>query len=111
MSKQITTRWYIGAWVVAVLVGIATGVIARGAPAGSPPPAVAIPSLVLVAGGIVMFVMWIGALIKLAQQHAWGWFVAVLILQLIFLGIIGMAAYAIAGPQDTDEVVTRPTTT
>ena len=58
-----------------------------------------------------MFVMWIGALIKLAQQHAWGWFVAVLILQLIFLGIIGMAAYAIAGPQDTDEVVTRPTTT
>ena len=111
MSKQITTRWYIGAWVAAVLVGIATGLMARGAPAGSPPPAVAILSLVLVACGIVMFVMWIGALIKLAQQHAWGWFVAVLILQLIFLGIIGMAAYAIAGPQDTDEVVTRPTTT
>jgi len=27
MSKQITTRWYIGAWVVAVLVGIATGLL------------------------------------------------------------------------------------
>ncbi len=111
MSKQITTRWYIGAWVVAVLVGIATGIVARGAPAGSPPPGVAILSLALVGCGIVMFVMWIGALIKLAQRHAWGWFTAVLILQLIFLGIVGMVAYTIAGPEDIQEVVTRPTTT
>ena len=111
MSKRITTRWYIGAWVVAVLVGIATGIVARGAPAGSPPPGVAILSLALVVCGIVMFVMWIGALIKLAQQQAWGWFVGVLVLQLIFLGIIGMVAYAIAGPDDTEEVVIRPTTT
>ena len=83
MSKRITTRWYIGAWVLAVLV----------------------------ACGIVMFVMWIGALVRLAQQHAWGWFIGVLVLQLIFLGIVGMAAYAIAGPEDTAEVVIRPTTT
>ena len=111
MSKRITTRWYIGAWVLAVLVGIATGLMARGAPAGSPPPSVTVASLVLVACGIVMLVMWIGALVKLAQQHAWGWFVGVLVLQLIFLGIVGMAAYAIAGPEDTAEVVIRPTTT
>ena len=111
MSKRVTTRWYIGAWVVAVLVGIATGLMARGAPAGSPPPGVTVASLVLVACGIVMFVMWIGALVKLAQQHAWGWFIGVLVLQLIFLGIVGMAAYAIAGPEDTGEVVIRPTTT
>src|SRR5436189_5396317 len=32
MSKQITTRWYIGAWVVAGLVGIAKGVLARRSP-------------------------------------------------------------------------------
>jgi hypothetical protein len=53
-------------------------------------------------------VTWIGALIKLATQHVWNWFAAVLVLQLFFLGIIGMLAYAIAGPEDT-EVVIRPT--
>ena len=111
MSKRITTRWYIGAWMVTVLAGIAMGLMARGATAGSPPPGVTVLSLVLIACGIVMFVMWIGALIKLAQQQAWGWFVGVLVLQLIFLGIIGMVAYAIAGPDDTEEVVIRPTTT
>jgi hypothetical protein len=61
--------------------------------------------------GIVMLVMWIGALVKLGMQHSWGWFVAVLILHLIALGIIGMVAYAIAGPADTGEVVMRPTAT
>jgi len=66
--------------------------------------------LVLIATGIVMLVMWIGALIRLGQQHAWGWFVGVLVLHLIGLGIIGMVAYAVAGPPDTDRVVTRPTT-
>ena len=111
MSKRITTRWYIGAWLVTVLAGIAMGLMARGAPAGSPPPGVTVLSLFLIACGIVMLVMWIGALIKLAEQQAWGWFVGVLVLQLIFLGIIGMVAYAIAGPDDTEEVVIRPTTT
>src|SRR5437867_11574124 len=101
MSKRITTRWYIGAWVLAVLVGIATGLMARSAPAGSPPPGVTIASLVLVACGIVMFVMWIGALVKLAQQHACGWFIGVLVLQLIFLGLVRIAADAMAGHKDT----------
>jgi hypothetical protein len=114
MSKRITTRWYIGAWVLAVLVGIATGLMARGAPAGSPPPGVTVASLVLVACGIVMFVMWIGALIKLGQQRAWGWFAFVLLLYVLTLGILGivaMAVYAIAGPHDEGEVVIRPTAT
>src|SRR3989442_13308403 len=93
------------------LLGLATGLTARGAPAGSPQAGVTIAWLVLVACGVVMFVMWIGALVRLAQQHAWGWFIGVLVLQLIFLGIVGMAAYAIAGPEDTAEVVIRPTTT
>ena len=57
-----------------------------------------------------MLVMWIGALVKLAHLSAWGWFVGVLILHLIGLGIIGMVAYAIAGPEDDTIVVTRPTT-
>ena len=111
MSKSITTRSYIGAWIVAVLAGIVAGVMARSAPGTSPPPSVAIAYFVVAVCGVVMLVMWIGALVRVAQQHAWGWFIALLILQLIFLGIIGMVAYAIAGPGDTAEVVTRPTVT
>jgi hypothetical protein len=57
-----------------------------------------------------MLVMWIGALIRLGQLHSWGWFAAVLILQLIGLGIAGMVAYAAAGPRD-DLAVYRPTAT
>jgi hypothetical protein len=114
MSKRVTTRWFIGAWVVAVLVGVVTGLVARGAPAGSPPPIVTILSLVLIACGIVMFVMWIGALIKQGQQRAWGWFAFVLLLYALTLGVLGivaMAVYAFAGPQDEGEVVIRPTAT
>jgi hypothetical protein len=67
--------------------------------------------LIVTAAAVLMFVMWIVALVTLTGQHAWGWFVGVLVSQLIFLGIIGMAAYALAGPEDTDDIVTRPTTT
>jgi len=55
--------------------------------------------------------MWVGALIRLAQLQAWGWFATVLILHLIALGIVGMIAYAIAGPDKRTEVVMRPTVT
>lgn len=65
----------------------------------------------LVAGiaSIVMLVVWIGALIRLGQQHSWGRLAVVLLLQLIWLGIIGMVIYAVAGPDDV--VVYRPTVT
>lgn len=65
---------------------------------------------VLMVTGLVMLVTWIGALVKLGQQHAWGWFSAVLVLHLVGLGIIGMVAYAISGPEDIVFVATRPTT-
>jgi hypothetical protein len=58
---------------------------------------------------VLMVVLWIGALARLARQHDWGWFLAVLILQLVGLGIVGMGAYAIAGPVDID--LSRPTVT
>jgi hypothetical protein len=57
-----------------------------------------------------MFVMWIVALLRLAHATAWGWFVGVLVLHLIGLGIVGMVAYAIVGPEDDTIVVTRPAT-
>ena len=63
-----------------------------------------------IASSVVMLVMLIGALVKLAHVSAWGWLVGVLVLHLIGLGIIGMVAYAIAGPEDETIVVTRPAT-
>jgi hypothetical protein len=111
MSKRTTTRWYIAAWVVYMLAVIAFFVMARANQGSTTPPSGAlITYLLIIATGIVMLVMWIGALIRLGQEQAWGWFVGVLVLHLIGLGIIGMVAYAVAGPPDTDAVVTRPTT-
>jgi hypothetical protein len=112
MSKRITTRWYIGAWVVWLIAFISLGLVLHSAGgSSSPPPAAVVPYAVMAIAGIVMLVMWIGALVKLGMQHAWGWFVAVLMLHLVALGIIGMGAYAIWGPPDMSEVAMRPTTT
>jgi hypothetical protein len=111
MSKRITTRWYITAWVVYILAVIAFLVMARAnQQTGAPQPGALLAYLVAIVTGLVMLVMWIGALIRLGQQKAWGWFVGVLVLHLVGLGIVGMVAYAAAGPPDTDMVVTRPTT-
>jgi hypothetical protein len=55
---------------------------------------------------LLMAFLWLGALFRLARQRDWGWFLAMLILQLLWLGIVGMAAYAVAGPVDID--LSRP---
>ena len=111
MSKHTTTRWYIGAWMVAVIAMIVIVIGGRSIPAGStPPPTLTIMSFVMIASSLVMLVMWIGAVVRLAQLSAWGWFVGVLVLHLLGLGIIGMGAYAIAGPEDEDLVAIRPST-
>src|SRR5438105_15495830 len=100
MSKRITTRWYIGAWVVWLIAFVALIAMSRGAQASTtPPPGVVLAYGVMFLAALVTLVMWIGALIKLGQIRAWGWFAGVLILHLIGLGIIGMVAYAIAGPE------------
>lgn len=117
MSRGVTTRWYIGAWVVAAISTIvffmsshtqtsATGVSAMGT---SPISVIAW----MLAGGcsLVMLIAWIGALVRLGQLHAWGWFVFMLVLQLIGLGIIPMVADAVAGPEDMEAAVTRPSVT
>ena len=74
----------------------------------SVPPVAIDLYLVILASVVVMLVFWIGALIRLGQMHAWAWFTAVLVLHLIGLGIVGMIAYAIAGPDDSTFAVTRP---
>ena len=111
MSKRITTQWYIGSWVAYILAFLAFFMIGRGTQGGSAPSsAVFIPFAVLSVTAVVMLVMWIGALVKLGQQEAWGWFVAVLILHLVGLGIVGMVAYAVSGPEDAGFVAIRPST-
>ena len=81
MSKRITTRWYIGAWIVWLIALVAMFAMSRGAQASSSaPPDAVVAYVVLAIAGIVTLVMWIGALIRLGQQRAWGWFAAVLVL-------------------------------
>src|SRR6266446_3068158 len=110
MSKRITTRWYIGAWIVWLIAFVAIIALSRGAQASSSaPPGVMVPYVVMFVAGVVMLVMWIAALIKLGQLQAWGWLAGVLVLHLIGLGIVGMVAYAVAGPDEMTEVVMRPT--
>ena len=111
MSKRITTRWYIGSWVVYILAVVAFFVVGHNAQGSSSPPlALFIPYAVMAVTGVVMLVTWIGALVKLGQQHEWGWFAGVLVLHLVGLGIIGMAAYAVSGPEDSSYVAIRPST-
>jgi len=111
MSKRITTRWYGAAFVVWLIAAVAmVAMLWANSGASSPSTGILLAYIVLAAAGRVMLVMWIGALVKLGTQRAWGWFASVLVLQLFALGIIGMVAYAIAGPEDT-EVVVRPTAT
>lgn len=54
---------------------------------------------------LVMFVAWIGALVRLAKRHEWRWFAVILVTQLLGAGIAGMVSYAGNGPEDLE--VTR----
>jgi predicted membrane channel-forming protein YqfA (hemolysin III family) len=96
-------------WAIAFL-GLVVSMRAAGNPSTLPPMAV-MAYLVMGLAGLVMLLMWAGALIKLARLSAWGWFGAVLILHLVGLGIIGMVAYATSGPDRAPEIVYRPTVT
>lgn len=118
ISKRVSVAGYIAAWVIA---GVAVAVFFSGgsvrydassasAVATTQPAAVA--SVALVIATLVMLMAWIAALLALARQRQWGWFVVVLILQLVGLGIFAMIAYAISGPPRRPILtVTRPSVT
>lgn len=111
MSKRITTHWYIAAWMVwlVAFIGLAVSMhSAQVSGSSSPQPVAILEYAVMAIAVVVALVMWIGALIRLGQHHAWGWFAVVLTLHLIALGIIGMVAYALAGPEDVRDVAIRP---
>ena len=114
MSKRITTRWYIGAWVVWLLGVIALYVESRlTRNSTSPRPGVFLIYLVMFIAVFAMFAMWIAAVQRLAVQRSRGWFAAVLTLHLVGLGIIGMVAYGLSGTDERriDEIVYRPRAT
>jgi hypothetical protein len=111
MSKRVTTPWYIGAWLVYVVALVAVILAGRGLHEnGLPPTGILLGYLVLLVSGVVMVVMWVGALVRLGMQQAWGWFAGIVILHLLGLGIVGMVAYAFSGPEDAELVVIRPST-
>jgi hypothetical protein len=116
VSRNVTTRWYIGAWIAALISAIVFFMTAHvqtsptSVAAFGTTPVSAAAWAVCGICSLVMLIMWIGALVRLGQLHRWGWFVAMLVLQLIGLGIVPMVAYAVAGPEDT-MTVTRPSVT
>jgi uncharacterized membrane protein len=67
--------------------------------------------VVMVISGLITLYMWVQALLKLARRHATFSFVVILLFQLVGLGIVGMTAYALSGPEEKLEYVTRPSTT
>ena len=108
MSKRTITRWYVGAWLVWAISLLALVVMAHSAPDGFGRTFV---TVVMAVSGLTTLYMWVRALIKLARQHATFSFVAILLLQLVGLGIVGMVAYALSGPEDELGYVTRPSVT
>ena len=111
MSKRTATRLYIGAWLLAVSCAVFLLWTGRG---GATRPSTVI-EVVIVASGIVMFATWIAALIQLAEHRAWQWFVCMLLVYVVSLGVAGivpMLAYAVAGPCGEPALVAvRPSTT
>jgi len=108
VSKRVLTAGYIVSWVIAAAVAAEVFIHA----AASATTVVSWVAIVIGIASLVMLVTWIGALVKTGGQAAWGWFVALLVLQLVGLGILAMIAYATAGPPDRPRPsVTRPSFT
>ena len=104
MGKGTSTAWYIGAWVVWVVSLFAFSIAYRYAGVSGDfwlrdPNLTGIAAIIQVSM-LVMFVAWIGALIRLARIRRWNWFAGVLVTQLLGAGILGMVMYAGVGPEE-----------
>ena len=108
MSKRTITRWYIGAWITWVASLCALAVMTH---RSADSVGMDFVLVVMVLSGLTTLYMWVWALIKLARRHATFSFVVILVLQLVGLGIVGMMAYALSGPEDKLGYVTRPSVT
>ena len=108
MSKRTITRWYVGAWLVWVACLLSLFAMAHYSTETFDRSYL---SLVMVVSGLITVYMWLRALLKLAHRHNTFSFVSILLLQLVGLGIVGMVAYALSGPEDKVAYVTRPSAT
>lgn len=60
-----------------------------------------VAALAIMGGLVAGLVSWIGALLNVSQLESKTWFLILLLLGIFNLGIIGMIAYLIAGPDGT----------
>lgn len=131
MTKATVTRLFIGSAIAAAsgaLIAVAAiwGAIAndvflmRGADiAGIQGSALAWVLLGIALAGAITFtgglvgglISWIGALLATAQMERKTWFVALLVLGIFNLGLFGMIAYLIAGPDGRPTPTTTGTST
>lgn len=111
MGKRTITRWYIGAWLVWFVALLAAVAISGTADGGAEPVGLTVVYVVMALAGMITFVMWVAALVKLALQRAGVTFVVILLLQLVGLGIVGMLLYALAGRDESAGYVIRPSVT
>ena len=121
MSKATVTKLFLGSALVAlagtivaiaaVSIGLANGVFVmngsdlvgiQGTALGWAVVGVGIVSGLVIAGALIGgLVSWIGALLNTSQLDSKAWFVALLLLGIFNLGILGMIAYLVAGPDGT----------
>ncbi len=123
MSKPTVTKLFLGSLIAgvaggilvfaAVLIAFANGVfvmdgpdvvgIQGGTTAWTLIGLTIVGALVITGAVIGGLVSWIGALLNTAQLEDKLWFVLLLVLGIVSLGLVAMIAYVIAGPDGTVE--------
>lgn len=115
MRRDTSTQWYIGAWVVWVVALVCFSIAFRHSDVVSQPwfqnPNLTAVATIAQMAMLVMFVAWIGALVRLAKLRQWNWFAALFLTQMFFAGIAGMVCYAGLGPEDEEAPTSRPQVT
>ncbi|HYU60491.1 MAG TPA: hypothetical protein VEK39_07015 [Solirubrobacterales bacterium] len=108
MSKPTITRLFVAA-LVAVAAGLVLVLAAVWAAFASDllvtVTLVVVGSLAMLAGAVAAVVSWIGALLNTAQLEDKTWFVSLLVLGLLGVGVLAMVAYVLAGPDGTSRGV------
>jgi hypothetical protein len=99
MSKQTVTRIFVAA-VVAVVAGL---VLCAAALVASHSLVIAGVAAIL-AGTIAAVVSWVGALLNTWQLDDKTWFGGLLASGLLGLGVVGMVAYVVAGPDEAARI-------
>jgi uncharacterized membrane protein len=128
MSKKNVTRLFVGA-MVAVGAGLVLGFAALwaalasdaidvggndvidvngGSGAWTALGLVIVGSLAILGGTAAAVVSWIAALLNTWQLEDKAWFTSLLALGLLGFGVVAMIAYAVAGPDGTNQSVARP---